>query len=125
MARVLYIEDDPHVRHLVMTLLTRSGHECLTAADGETGLLLARQHQPALILLDINMPLMDGFETHRRLKADPALQPIPVIALTANVMHGDRQQLLDQGFDGYLAKPITRLVLNNVINHWLKHSQER
>lgn len=81
------------------------GYEFLEAADGEEGLQVARTRQPNLILMDISLPVLDGFEATRRIKQDPALQHIPVIAVTAHARPADEQRALDAGCDGYLSKP--------------------
>ena len=89
----------------------RRGHRVETAADGLQGLALARQHVPDVILLDLGLPVVDGWECARRLKADPATRAIPIIALTAHAMVGDRQQALDAGCDDFDTKPIDLAVL--------------
>jgi CheY-like chemotaxis protein len=104
--RILVIEDNPTNLDLVLYLLRAAGHEPRTARDGASGLDEARLHRPALVLLDLQMPGMDGFEVLRRLRADPALASVPVVAVTALAMVGDRERILAAGFDGYIPKPI-------------------
>ncbi|HNB53198.1 MAG TPA: response regulator [Anaerolineales bacterium] len=103
---VLYVEDNFHNRRIVNKVLTSQGYKILEALDGESGLELIRQTRPPLILLDITLPGMDGLEVIQHLKSDQALKNIPVIALTASAMHGDRERFLQAGCDDYLSKPI-------------------
>lgn len=105
MARILIVEDNIINQRLAIAMLGQGGHESLVAGDADTGLELARRERPDLILMDIQLPGMDGLEATRRLKADPATAAIPVIALTAFAMKGDRERVLEAGCDGYLAKP--------------------
>jgi two-component system cell cycle response regulator DivK len=106
MARILVIEDNPTNMKLVIMLLGSAGHTALTAVDAEIGLPLARTEQPDLILMDIQLPGMDGLEATSLLKADPATRAIPVIALTALAMKGDEERIRAAGCDGYVAKPL-------------------
>jgi CheY-like chemotaxis protein len=105
-ARVLIIEDNKANLELVEYLLKASGYATLTARDGAEGVRTARKERPDLIICDLQMPIMDGYEVVRELKKDPLLQRIPVIAVTALSMPGDRGNVLAAGFDGYLSKPI-------------------
>jgi CheY-like chemotaxis protein len=105
-ARILIIEDNPTNMELMAYLLTAFGHTPLCAFDGEVGVQMAREHQPALILCDVHLPKLDGYGVVAALKADPALAAIPVLAVTALAMVGDRERLLGAGFNGYVAKPI-------------------
>ncbi len=106
MARILIVEDNPANMTLATFLLESAGHSVLTATDGETGLRLAREEHPALILMDIQLPGMDGLEAVGLLKRDEATRGIPVIALTALAMKGDEERIRAAGCDGYIAKPI-------------------
>lgn len=106
MAKVLLVEDNPANMRLVSFLLESVQHTVLSAKDAEAGLLLARDVRPDLILMDIQLPGMDGLEAVVRLKADDATRAIPVVALTALAMKGDEQRILAAGCDGYIAKPI-------------------
>jgi len=116
---ILYIEDNPHNMRLVRKLLQSMGLNMIEAMDGMKGLRMAAEHRPDLILVDINLPDIDGLEVVSRLKSDPALAHIPAVALTANAMHGDREHCLASGCDGYLAKPIARMELKTVLSHFL------
>jgi len=104
--KILYIEDDEANRVLVRKLLTASGYEVLLAEDGVSGIDLACSSQPSLILMDMNMPGLDGYETSTRIKSIKSLQNVPVIAITANVVDGDRDRSLVAGCDGYIPKPL-------------------
>ncbi|WP_409526065.1 response regulator [Nitrincola sp. MINF-07-Sa-05] len=104
--RILVIEDNQANLELMVYLLEAFGYEVLTAQDGGEGLERAVSHRPDLIICDIQMPVMDGYEVVRKLKSDPALSHIPVMAVTAFAMVGDRQKVMEAGFDDYFTKPI-------------------
>ena len=106
MAKVLVIEDNPANMTLATFLLQSAGHEVMSATDAEAGLTIARELQPDLILMDIQLPGMDGLEATALLKADDATRTIPVIALTALAMKGDEERIRAAGCDGYIAKPL-------------------
>lgn len=106
MPRVLVIEDNPASLDLMVYLLKAFGHEVLTARDGLEGIETARREQPDLILCDIQLPGADGITVCQELKTDRGLKQVPIIAVTAYAMVGDREKLLAHGFDGYLSKPI-------------------
>ena len=106
MAKVLIVEDNPANMTLAIFLLESAGHAVIHATDAEAGLTLARDEQPDLILMDIQLPGMDGLEATALLKSDPSTRAIPVIALTALAMKGDEQRILAAGCDGYIAKPL-------------------
>src|SRR5258708_16410806 len=110
--RVLYIEDNFQNKRLIKKVLQAKGYEVLEAEDGLQGIALAARERPDLILMDINMPGMDGMEATSRLKSSPDLSHIPIIALTANAMRGDRERIMAAGCDDYLQKPVdnTKLV---------------
>src|SRR5580693_704741 len=105
MFTILYIDDTENNRILVTRRLERSGYQVLTAVSAGEGLATAAARQPDLILMDMGMPDVDGWTATRKLKADPALATIPVIALTAHAMQGDREKALDAGCDDYETKP--------------------
>ena len=106
MARVLVIEDNPSNLTLATFLLESVGHSVLSARDAEDGLTVAHGERPDLVLMDIQLPGMDGLEATALLKHDDVTRDIPVIALTAYSMKGDRERILEAGCDGYIAKPI-------------------
>ena len=106
MARVLVVEDNPANMTLATFLLQSAGHTVVTAANAEIGLMLARAEQPDLILMDIQLPGMDGLEATGLLKADAATRAIPVVAFTALAMKGDEERIRAAGCDGYIAKPM-------------------
>ena len=105
-AKILLVEDNEMNRDMLSRRLQRRGYEVVTAVDGETGLTLTRSDAPALVLMDMSLPGIDGWEATRQLKADPATRAIPVIALTAHAMAGDREQALAAGCDDFDIKPI-------------------
>jgi two-component system cell cycle response regulator DivK len=106
MARVLVIEDNADNMKLAIFLLESAAHTVLSATNAESGLMLARDEQPDLILMDIQLPGMDGLEATGQLKRDSATSAIPVIALTALAMKGDEERIRAAGCDGYIAKPM-------------------
>ncbi|MHB2020399.1 MAG: response regulator [Candidatus Xenobia bacterium] len=106
-ARILIVEDHPTNLQLMVYLLHAFGYSLLSAPDGAAGLEAAAQERPDLILCDVHLPRVDGYEVARRLKQDPLLRKIPLVAVTALAMVGDRERLLEAGFDGYIGKPIT------------------
>ncbi len=115
---ILYVEDNFHNRRIVNKVLTSQGYTIIEAVDGESGLEAIRKIVPPLILLDITLPGMDGLEVVRHLKADQLLQGIPVIALTASAMQGDRERFLEAGCDDYLSKPIQVHELIEMVNRY-------
>ena len=106
MAKILLVEDNEMNRDMLARRLQRRGHEVLVAVDGAEGLELARREAPTLILMDMTLPVLDGWEATRRLKADPATGSIPIIALTAHAMNEDRERALAVGCDDFDTKPI-------------------
>lgn len=106
MAKVLVVEDNPANMELAALLLKKAGHSVLGATDAESGLALANAELPDLILMDIQLPGMDGLTATGLLKSAPSTRSIPVIALTALAMKGDEEKILAAGCDGYLAKPL-------------------
>ena len=104
--KILLIEDHEQNRYLATFLLEKHGYVVVSAADGPAGIALARHIKPALILLDIQLPLMDGHAVARELRRNPALRDIPIIAVTSYAMAGDREKSLAAGCNGYLEKPI-------------------
>jgi two-component system cell cycle response regulator DivK len=118
MARVLVVEDNAANMALAVFLLTSAGHDVLKATDAEVGLSLARTEKPDLILMDIQLPGMDGLAATALLKGDDATRAIPVIALTALAMKGDEERIRAAGCDGYIAKPMRyREFLATIADH--------
>jgi len=105
-ATILYIEDNPDNSLLVQRALKARGYEVLWAANGASGLEQAEAHPPDLILLDINLPDIDGYEVARRLRAHDGLRAVPIMAITANALKGDAEKALAAGCDAYIAKPL-------------------
>ncbi len=120
--RILYIEDNPQNMRLVRKMLTVGGYDMLEAHDGYTGVVLALKEKPDLILMDINLPDIDGIEATKRIRQSAETAKIPIIALTANAMHGDREIFLNAGCDGYLAKPVTRNELLNTVSYFINRN---
>lgn len=106
MSRLLLVEDNDMNRDMLSRRLQRRGFEVLIAVDGEEGIQVARSERPDLILMDMSLPLLDGWETTRRLKASPSTSWIPVVALTAHAISGDREKALAAGCDEYDTKPV-------------------
>lgn len=104
--RILYIEDNLENRTLVKRILEAESFVVLEADDGPSGMRVAEQEAPALILMDINLPEIDGYEVTARLRQIPSLAHVPIVALTANVLKGDRERSLAAGCDGYIQKPV-------------------
>jgi len=119
MGTILYIEDNPLNMRLVKKHLKHVGINMLEAIDGFTGINVALGEKPELILVDVNLPDIDGLEVTRRLKENEATAGVPIIAITANAMHGDREICLDAGCDAYLAKPIARQELYNTLRGYM------
>ncbi len=103
--RILVIEDQEDNRQILRDLLTSADFEVIEAADGEAGVAAAVAHRPDLILMDIQLPILDGYEATRRIKADAVLRAIPVIAVTSHALSGDAEKARAAGCDAYIAKP--------------------
>ena len=106
MAKILLVEDNEMNRDMLSRRLQRRGHEVLVAGDGADGVAKARAEIPGLILMDMSLPVLDGWEATRQIKADPATSGIPVIALTAHAMSEDRERAISAGCDDYDTKPV-------------------
>jgi two-component system cell cycle response regulator DivK len=118
--RILYIEDNPENRMLMRRVLMAEGYLVEEAFDGTSGLQKAAESPPDLILMDINLPELDGYEVTARLRQLPNMTGVPIIAVTANVMKGDREKTLAAGCDGYIQKPIDIDLLPSQIESFLK-----
>jgi CheY-like chemotaxis protein len=106
MTKILYVEDNEDNVYMLRGRLTRAGFEVAVATDGEQGVAMAASEAPDLIVMDLRLPVLDGWEATRRLKAAPATRPIPIIALSAHAMEGDRAKAIAAGCDDYDTKPV-------------------
>jgi CheY-like chemotaxis protein len=120
MAKILVIEDSPDIRVLMRMLLEASGHQVALAGDGQSGVEAAAHERPDLIVMDLSLPILSGWEAARRIKADPALSGIPILAVTAHAMQGDRERALAAGCDGFIPKPIDEDSFGDQISAFLK-----
>ena len=123
--KILIIEDSPTNMKLVSFLMVQSGHDVLEAVNADSGITLAREKQPDLILLDIQLPGMDGLTAARLLKNDPLTRHVPIIAMTAFAMSGDEERFLAAGCDGYIAKPLRYKKLLKTVDFFLKTSGKK
>ena len=105
--RILVVEDQADNMQILRDLLTSAGYELIEAKDGEEGVKVATAERPDLILMDIQLPLLDGYEATRRIKADPALRAIPIIVVTSYALGGDEAKAREAGCDGYVPKPFS------------------
>ena len=117
--RILVVEDNPQNRVLVKDVLEFYGYEIIEAADGQTGIEMAKSHKPDLILMDIQMPVMDGFTAGKIIRGDPDTKNIKMIAVTSFAMLGDKERIMEAGFDHYIAKPINTRELPDLIKEML------
>ena len=118
--RILVVEDNEDNRRIVRDLLTSVGYEILEALTGEEGVTAAAAHIPDLILMDIQLPGLDGYETTRRIKANPALEHIPIIAVTSYALSGDDVKAFEAGCNGYVSKPFSPRALLAKIREYLQ-----
>jgi two-component system cell cycle response regulator DivK len=117
--RVLVVEDHEDNRQILRDLLENAGYDMIEAKDGEEALMAATSRRPDLILMDVQLPILDGYETTRRLKADLTLRTIPVIVVTSYALSGDEEKAYAAGCDAYVAKPYDPLALLETIRHYL------
>jgi len=117
--RILVIEDQEDLRAILRDLLTGSGYSVAEAADGQAGVAKARSEPPDLILMDIQMPVIDGYEATRQIKASPGLQATPIIAVSSFAMKGDEAKARDAGCDGYVTKPYSPLQLLRIVQGFI------
>ncbi|NTU82840.1 MAG: response regulator [Chloroflexales bacterium] len=122
MAKILLVEDNEMNRDMLSRRLQRKGHEVLIAIDGEQGVAMARAERPDLILMDMSLPILDGWEATRVIKADPSISTVPVIALTAHAMAGDHEKCVAAGCDDYDTKPVELARLLSKIENLLQRS---
>lgn len=119
MPTLLIVEDNEMNRDMLSRRLQRRGYDVILASDGAAGLASARDNNPDLVLMDMSLPVIDGWEATRQLKAEEVTRKIPVIALTAHAMSGDRQRAVEAGCDDFDTKPIELARLLEKIEHWL------
>ena len=119
-ATILYVEDNVDNRTLVRRVLTAEGYSIIEAVNAAQALEILKNTKPSLILMDINMPDIDGYTLTAQIKDTPGLELIPIIALTANVMRGDRERSLEAGCDGYIQKPIDIDALSEQVERFLR-----
>ena len=124
MAKILYIEDNLTNRMLVKRILMVEDHTVLEAENGTEGIRVAEEELPDLILVDINMPDMDGYQVTAHLRKNPKLDSVPIVALTANVLRGDREKSLEAGCDGYIQKPLDVDMLPSQVEAFLRQSRQ-
>ena len=117
--RILVVEDQEDLRGVLRDLLTGSGYSVIEAGDGEIGVAKAGSEHPDLILMDIQMPVIDGYEATRQIKADPALKPIPIVAVSSFAMKGDEEKARAAGADHYVTKPYSPTQLLRLIRGFL------
>ena len=117
---ILIVDDNPVNMKLIRILLTGEGYDARTASDAGEALEVLKEFSPRLILMDIQLPGMDGLELTRRLKADPLTRDITILGLTAYAMKGDEEKILAAGCDGYVSKPIDTRTLPELISHYLE-----
>lgn len=117
--KILIVEDNPLNMRLIEMLLKANSYTLLQATDGEEALDIATREQPDLVLMDIRLPKVSGLEVARRLKENPALSHIPIIALTAHAMKGDKEKAIEAGCDSYLSKPVNTRELPRLVAHML------
>ena len=125
MTKVLVAEDNPVNRELLRELLENRGYSVTEASNGQEALDMVEQSQPDLLLLDIGMPVLDGFAVMRKIRENPRLATLPVLAVTAYAMRDDRDNVLNAGFDGYLSKPINARDLANELERLLRKREDR
>lgn len=118
--RILVVEDNMDTYELVRFILEKNGYETFLAMNGRDGVNAAKKQIPDLIIMDMSMPEMDGWTATTLIKQDPQVSSIPLIALTANALPGDRQRAMDAGCDEYVTKPMDLLDLVETVDHWAK-----
>jgi CheY-like chemotaxis protein len=125
MTKVLIAEDNAVNRELLRELLEARGYSVDEACNGQAALQMIAQNRPDIVLLDIGMPVLDGFAVVRKIRENPRLATLPVLAVTAYAMQGDREKILNSGFDGYLSKPLNAVVLAEELDRLLSKQQGR
>jgi CheY-like chemotaxis protein len=116
---ILVVEDNPDNRYLITSILDETDHPYITAENGEEAVSKAKESLPALIIMDIQLPVLSGLDAAKQIKVEPKLADVPIIALTAKAMKGDKEKILSAGCDDYIAKPVDPKTLLEVIQKWL------
>jgi two-component system cell cycle response regulator DivK len=119
-SKILVVEDNEKNRMLIKDVLEYYGYQVLEAGNGVEGIAVAKEHRPDLILMDIQMPVMDGVSAAKIIKSDPAMKGTRMIALTSFAMKGDKERFLEAGFDDYIAKPINTRMLPKIVKKYTK-----
>ena len=122
--KILIVEDNEDSRELVVKVLRNKGYETVAAVDGEDALEKAVAEKPDLILLDISLPKLDGYEVAKRLKSMEEFQDIPIVAFTAHAMKGDREKVIVAGFEGYISKPVNIRELPDQVKSYIRGKRE-
>jgi CheY-like chemotaxis protein len=125
MIKILIAEDNAVNRELLRELLETRGYAVDEAGDGQVALQMIEQARPDILLLDIGMPVLDGFAVVRKIRENPSFATLPVLAVTAYAMQGDREKILNSGFDGYLSKPVNAVVLDEELKRLLSKGDGR
>jgi two-component system, cell cycle response regulator DivK len=118
--KILYVEDNPENRMLIRRVLQAEGYQVLEADNAANALKMLQKQQPDLILMDINLPEVDGYTLTNQIKSLPGMDTVPIVALTANVMKGDRERTLNAGCDGYIQKPVDVDTLPSQIHQYME-----
>lgn len=124
MKTILVAEDRESSRELIRTMLEHSGYSVLEATNGAEAVILTREKSPDLVFLDLQMPLKDGYEVLRELRSDPRFQELPIVALTASAMYGDKERALKSGFTAYLTKPLALSELRKELSRLLPQNSK-
>ncbi len=122
--RILIVEDNEDNQELMRFLLERAGYDVMSVENGLQGVEAARNEKPDIILMDLSLPELDGWSAARQIKADPELNNIPMIAVTAHTLPGDRRKALDAGFDSYISKPINIHMFDITVGKVLEQKQK-
>lgn len=117
--RIVLADDDPTNQFVIRAILIAAGFSVVVCENGQMAVEATRREHPDVVLMDLMMPTMDGYEAARTLSSDPDLDGIPIIAVTARAMPGDQEKALASGFDGYITKPVSRRVLIESVTYWL------
>ena len=125
MSRILVVDDSPTILHVMSKMLSKGGHEVVTSADGQEAVRVAVEEPPDLVLLDVILPKMTGYQVCRRLKSTPQTEHIPIVMLTSKTRDKDKQWGLKQGADEYVTKPVEEHALLDAIGRLLTQTDER